>query len=192
MLKNGDFVRFCVHRRENCGSDRRFLAIYGAMKELIEEGRGVLLISLFQTEEALKRLGLKEEVEKLVSSHPNFIYSPVWPKYGDVIAAMRNAAVCATDSGSMQEEMNVLGVPCVTLRFGSDRSESAMNGGNIIAPPVSSHIVKESILYSWKNEKMRQAPKIYGGGVSEKSIDVVEKILKKGEIFRADEERLHL
>ncbi len=192
MLKDGDFVRFCIHRRENCGSDRRFLALYGAMKALILEGRGVLLISLFQTEDALKRLGLKEEIEALAKSHENFFYSPVWPKYGDVIAAMQKAAVCATDSGSMQEEMNVLGVPCVTLRFGSDRSESIMNGGNIIAPPIASDLVKQTILYAWNNDEMRQAPKIYGKGVSEKSIDVVENILKKGEIFRADEERLHL
>ena len=192
MLKNGDFVRFCIHRRENCISKERFMTIYDVMKSLIEDGRTVLLISMIQTKAAFKRFNLEAEVADLAKKHPNFILSDVWSEYGDVIAAMNKAAVCATDSGSMQEEMNVLGVPCVTLRFGSDRSESAMNGGNLIAPPVNSQLMKEMIEYAWDNKEMRKAKKIYGKNVSKKCIDVVEKVLKKEEVFRNEEERLHL
>lgn len=189
VLAKGDFVRFCIHRRENCVSESRFRSIYDAMKLLIEQGRTVLLISLFQTESAIDRFGLRADIEELAKK-PNFVYSPVWAQYTDVIAAMSKAAVCATDSGSMQEEMNVLGVPCVTLRFGSDRSESAINGGNLIAPPVEAEMIKDVILYAWGNEEMRKAPKIYGTGVSAKCIDAVEKVLATGEIFRSEEERL--
>jgi len=192
MLAGGDFVRFCVHRRENCGSDRRFRAIYDAMVSLIKDGRNVLLITMIQTEKAFERLGLKQEVEALAKKHPNFIYSPVWSEYVDVMAAMNKASVCATDSGSMQEEMNAMGVPCVTLRFGSDRSESAMAGGNLIAPPVDSKAIKKMIEYAWGNEDMKKAPKLYGKNVSTKCIDAVEKVLKTGEVFRSDEERLRL
>lgn len=191
-LEDGDFVRFCIHRRENCISKTRFMSIYNAMKGLIEDGRTVLLISLFQTEAAFDRFGLREEVDQLAKDHPNFIYSPVWAEYVDVIAAMSKAAVCATDSGSMQEEMNVLGVPCVTLRFGSDRSESAMIGGNIIAPPVDGDMIKKIIEYAWDNADMRHAKKIYGENVSIRCIDAVESVLEKGEIFRDEEERLGL
>lgn len=189
-LADGDFVRFCIHRRENCIAESRFKAIYSAMKGLIEEGRTVLLISLFQTEAAFDRFGLREEVSKLALDHDNFIYSPVWPQYTDVIAAMSKAAVCATDSGSMQEEMNVLGVPCVTLRFGSDRSESILNAGNIIAPPVDGQLIKKIIEYAWDNKEMRMARKIYGENVSMACIDAVENVLAKGEVFRTEEERL--
>ena len=190
MLADGDFVRFCIHRRENCFSEKRFRAIYDAMVSLIKDGRKVLLISMIQTEAAFDRYGLRAEIEKLAKDHPNFILSPVWAEYGDVIAAMSKAAVCATDSGSMQEEMNVLGVPCVTMRFGSDRSESIMNGGNLIAPPVDSAVIKQLIEFAWDNEEMRKAPKIYGKNVSSACIDAVESVLKKGEVFRTEEERL--
>jgi len=192
VLAEGDFVRFCIHRGENCSSEKRFRAIYSAMKELILEGRTVLLISLFKTEQALEQFGLKEEVEKMAKEQKNFVYSPVWSEYGDVIAAMSKSAVCATDSGSMQEEMNVLGVPCVTLRFGSDRSESAMNGGNLIAPPSDAGVIRSLIEYAWNNEEMSRAPKLYGEGVSAKCIDAVESVLKKGDVFRSDAERLEL
>jgi len=190
VLADGDFVRFCIHRRENCISPKRFLAIYEALKALVVEGRKVLLISMYQTEAAFDRFGLREEVQRLAKEHPTFVYSPVWPEYRDVVAAMSRAAVCATDSGSMQEEMNALGVPCVTLRFGSDRSESAIAGGNLIAPPVGGEVIRRIIEFAWNNDDMRRAPKLYGEDVSKKSIDFVEEVLKKGRVFRTDEERL--
>ncbi len=190
LLADGDFVRFCIHRRENCLSEKRFRAIYDAMVSLIQEGRNVLLITMFQTEAAFDRFGLREEITGLANTHKNFILSPVWPEYGDVIAAMSKAAVCATDSGSMQEEMNVLGVPCVTLRFGSDRAESAINGGNIIAPPLHAGVIQSLIAYAWDHPAMRGAAKLYGKDVSARCIDAVEAVLAKGDAFRSEEERL--
>ncbi len=189
VLQDGDFVRFCIHRRENCASKLRFTAIFEAMKQLIDAGKIVLLISLFQTESAIDTFGLRSEVERL-AKNKNFVYSKVWAQYTDVIAAMSRAAVCATDSGSMQEEMNVMSVPCVTLRFGSDRSESVMAGGNIIAPPIDADVIRKTIEFAWDNKDMRTAPKLYGKNVSAACIDAVEKVLKKGEVFRTDEERL--
>ncbi|MDD5026685.1 MAG: UDP-N-acetylglucosamine 2-epimerase [Candidatus Peribacteraceae bacterium] len=190
ILKEGDFVRFCIHRRENCASEKRFTAIYDAMKAMILEGRTVLLISMFQTESALERFGKKKEVAELARTHTNFVYSSVWPEYRDVIAAMGRAAVCATDSGSMQEEMNAMGVPCVTLRFGSDRSESAMAGGNLIAPPVSAEGIRRIIEFAWDHPEMRKAPKLYGSNVSARCIDAVGGALLTAEVFRTEEERL--
>ena len=190
QLKEGGFVRFCIHRRENCASEKRFRAIYDAMKALILSGRTVLLIEMFQTNAAFERFGLKKEVEELARTHTNFVLSPVWSEYRDVIAAMSRAAVCATDSGSMQEEMNAMGVPCVTLRFGSDRSESAMAGGNLIAPPVSAEGIRKIIEFAWDHPEMRRSPKLYGSDVSRKCIDAVSRVLKEGEVFRTEEERL--
>jgi len=190
ILAKGDFVRFCIHRRENCISERRFLSIYDAMKTLIEKGRTVLLINMIQTKAALERFNLIDDIQSLAKKHRNFVLTDVWPEYVDVIAAMSKAAVCATDSGSMQEEMNAMGVPCVTLRFGSDRSESAIAGGNIIAPTVSSALITNLIEYAWDNKDMKKAPKLYGKDVSRKSIDAVEKVLKGGSVFRTEEERL--
>src|SRR3989338_9135876 len=147
---------------------------------------------MIQTEKAFERFGLQEEVKSLTKTHKNFLYSPVWSEYVDVMAAMSRAAVCATDSGSMQEEMNVMGIPCVTLRFGSDRSESIMCGGNIIAPPVDSSLIKKIIEFAWGNQTMRKAKKMYGKDVSKKCIDAVEKVLKEGDPFRTEDQRLRM
>lgn len=191
ILQTGNFARFCIHRRENCMSKHRFTVIFNAMKQLIEEGRTVLLISLFQTEAAIDRFELRNEMIELAKK-PNFIYSPVWPLYTDVIAAMSKAAVCVTDSGSMQEEMNVLQIPCVTLRFGSDRSESIMNGGNLLAPPMRSDFIYQSVLFAWDRPAMKQVPMLYGANVSQTCINFVEEVLRYGPMNRTEEERLGL
>lgn len=192
VLEKGDFVRFCIHRRENCSSNARFGAIVDAMRAILEEGRAVLLISMFQTEKAIERMGLRAELEEWSKQYPHFIHTPVWPEYKDVMAAMAKAAVCATDSGSMQEEMNAMQIPCVTLRFGSDRSESAMAGGNLIAPPTNGNLIATLIRHAWNNDTLRKVPPIYGHDVSKKSVDAVERILATGDIFRSDEFRLGL
>jgi UDP-N-acetylglucosamine 2-epimerase (non-hydrolysing) len=189
-LADGDFVRFCIHRRENCVSEKRFRAIFDAMKKIIESGKKVLLINMHQTKRALENFGLQEELEQLDKNYDNFILSEVWPEYKDVIAAMSRAAVCATDSGSMQEEMNIMGVPCVTLRFGSDRSESAIAGANVIAPPTDSDFIVKMIEGAWNNEDMKNVENIYGENVSERCVDTVLRVLEKGEVFRSEDDRL--
>jgi UDP-N-acetylglucosamine 2-epimerase (non-hydrolysing) len=42
------------------------------------------------------------------------------------------AAVAFTDSGGVQEETCILGTPCVTLRYGTERPETAFVGANIV------------------------------------------------------------
>lgn len=176
MLKNG-FIRFCIHRRENCGNKERFTAIFESMEILVKKGEPVLLISLFATEKAVNDFGLRKRLDEL-QAYENFVYSEVWPMYTDVIAAMEKASVCATDSGSMQEEMNILGIPTVTLRFGSDRPESFFAGGNIIAPPVDGNIIATLILGAKNMPTMKSPKKIYGSNVAKKSIRVVTQFLK--------------
>lgn len=106
---------------------------------------------------------------------------------------MRECAVVATDSGSMQEEMNILGVPCVTLRYGSDRGESFLAGGNVPAPPIDSDFIVEIIKGVLVSDDMKQVENIYGRNVSEKIIDgVLARADETNGLFQTEESRLKL
>lgn len=189
VLKDG-FIRFCFHRRENLNSRQRFMAIFEAMEELIKSGKNILLISLNGTEQAIDHYGLRERINGLAQDYPNFVYSPVWPYYTDVIAAMTKAQICATDSGSMQEEMNFMGIPCVTLRFNSDRPESIMSGGNILAPPINKDVILNVIKgVEQHEEEFKNSPKIYGSNPSKKIVDGVKRIIEKDNFFRWEHEK---
>ena len=126
QLRGGRFIRICIHRRENTEDEHRFTVLFEAIETLVNAGRPVLFIRLFGTDAAIDRFGLRDRLTALEKAFPeSFISTEVWPNYRDVIAAMQECALVATDSGSMQEEMNILGVGCVTLRFGSDRGETS-------------------------------------------------------------------
>jgi len=187
VLEEGNLVRFCIHRRENISSMHRFKVLYDSMVSLVEEGQNVLLISLGATEKALEHYGLKEKTKELAKKYKNFVYSEVWPQYTDVIAAMKKCDAIATDSGSIQEETNTLGIPGIILRFNSDRPEAVFEGSNIIAPPIKKEIVlkiiKEVMENKTLNKKMRNRKKIYGKNVSKKMVEITKKITEKEELF---------
>lgn len=194
QLENGQFIRYCIHRRENTQDKARFSVLIDAMDKLVRSGRHVLFISLFGTEEAIDAFGMRPQIEALVREFPDtFIYSDVWPYYRDVIAAMRKCAAVATDSGSMQEEMNILGVPCVTLRFGTDRGESILAGGNIMAPPIDSDFIVQIIDGAMNNSRMASVGNIYGENVSSRIIDgVLARVDDEYGLFQTEEARLKL
>ncbi|MGA2447375.1 MAG: UDP-N-acetylglucosamine 2-epimerase (non-hydrolyzing) [Polyangiaceae bacterium] len=52
--------------------------------------------------------------------------------YGDFITLMANAKLVATDSGGIQEETTALGIPCLTLRRGTERPITVSEGTNVI------------------------------------------------------------
>jgi len=67
-----------------------------------------------------------------------------------------NAKLIITDSGGLQEESCILGVPCVTLRENTERPETLDVGSNILAGTDSQIIVDKSRIMldkktDWKN-----------------------------------------
>ena len=192
QLRGGRFIRICIHRRENTHDERRFRVLFDAMEQLVRSGRSVLFIRLFGTDAAIERFGLRGRLEQLEKEFPEtFISSEVWAHYRDVIAAMRECALVATDSGSMQEEMNILGLGCVTLRFGSDRGETLLAGGNVLAPPLDPDFVAHIIGEAVDRLDVSAVAPLYGDSVARRIVDgVLARAVPERGLFRAEEARL--
>ncbi|MEV4017570.1 UDP-N-acetylglucosamine 2-epimerase (non-hydrolyzing) [Nonomuraea angiospora] len=57
--------------------------------------------------------------------------------YVDFLSLVRGAALVITDSGGVQEETTVLGVPCLTLRPNTERPITITHGTNrLVTPPL--------------------------------------------------------
>ena len=192
QIRGGRFIRICIHRRENTEDRARFTVLFDAMEQLVRDGQQVLFIRLFGTDKALDEFGLRARHDELARDFPStFISSEVWPNYRDVIAAMQECAVVATDSGSMQEEMNILGIRCVTLRFGTDRGETLLAGANVLAPPVDADFVRTVITSALSDETLGKVPSLYGTSVAAAIVDGVLARAELGRgLFRPEDVRL--
>ncbi len=187
FISSEKLIRVCVHRRENITSYHRFKAIMEAVFDLVCEGRNILMVSLKGTENALKTFGLEKELKKLTRVQKNFFYCPVFPFYSDVVGIMKKCSLVLTDSGSIQEETNILGIPGVILRFNTDRPEAIFEGSNILAPPINkmiiTRIVRKVCDDDELNKKMRKTHKLYGNKVAEKITKFIDLTTKDQTLF---------
>lgn len=192
-MKWKDFIFVTIHRRENCEKKERFLTLYYALKKLIQAWTPVCFLELYASSFAIDNYWLRDDLNELIKNYPdNFAYWPALAHHSEVIDMISKAGAVVTDSGSMQEEANIVWTPCVTLRFGSDRTETILAGSNIIAPPVNSNLIAQIIMWAIGNKKMK-GKNLYGENVSKKIVDEVLKILSKnGKLFLLDDERLGL
>lgn len=192
-MKWKDFIFVTIHRRENCEKKERFLTLFYALKKLVQDWVPVCFLWLYASEFAIDNYGLRAELEEMKEKYKdNFAYGPALAHHAEVIDMLTKAWAVVTDSGSMQEEANIVWTPCVTLRFGSDRIETVLAWANIIAPPTNSRLIAEIIKWAIWNKEMRKE-NIYWTNVSEKIVNWVLKMLKgHGKLFLLDDERLGL
>lgn len=193
-MKDKPFIFITIHRRENTQKKERFLVIYNAIKKLIENWVYVCFLWLHASENAINEYWLREDIESLKTKYTeNFAYWPALAHHAEVIDMISKAWAVVTDSGSMQEEANIVWVPCVTVRFGSDRTETILAWTNIIAPPINSNLIFDIVKWAISNEKMKNKKHLYWKNVSSKIVDEVLKILKNDwKLFKFDDERLDL
>lgn len=192
-MKGKPFIFITIHRRENCEKKERFLAIYYAIKKLIERWVYVCFLWLYASEFAIDTYGLRSDINELVKKYSkNFAYGKALAHHHEVIDMISQAWAVVTDSGSMQEEANIVETPCVTIRFGSDRTETILEGCNIIAPPVNSSLIADIVEWAIGNKKMKKK-NIYGKNVSEKIVNgVLARLHTQWKLFQYDDERLDL
>ena len=65
--------------------------------------------------------------------------------YLDFLCLMSNSKLVLTDSGGMQEETTVLGIPCVTLRENTERPVTTTSGTNVLAGVQKEKIITAAL-----------------------------------------------
>ena len=68
--------------------------------------------------------------------------------YLDFLCLMSNSALVITDSGGIQEETTILGVPCMTLRENTERPVTVTEGTNRLV-----HVTTDDILKNYQQIK---------------------------------------
>jgi UDP-GlcNAc3NAcA epimerase len=105
-LEYGKYLVITVHRAGNTDSKENMSNIIGALEE---SGKKVVFPVHPRTEKFLREYGMWDSMPENV-----VVIEPVG--YIDMLKLMSGAGKILTDSGGMQKEAYVLGVPCITLR----------------------------------------------------------------------------
>lgn len=91
--------------------------------------------------------------------------------YFDMLQLMRNASAILTDSGGVQKEAYLLGVPCVTLRAETEWPETTEAGWNVLCEPQEDSLAEAVTGFRFPNAK----PDIFGKpGVSGRMLNILE------------------
>lgn len=132
-VEDDEFFLMTAHRAENVDDPSRFKSLLqGANASAVKHDKEVIYPIHPRADARLDEFGLKV---------PDRIRLVDPLDYLDFLRMETAAALILTDSGGIQEEACVLGVPCVTLRDSTERPETVSAGANELSGYASEAIV---------------------------------------------------
>lgn len=95
--------------------------------------------------------------------------------YLDFLQLMSNAKLVLTDSGGIQEETTILGVPCVTIRENTERPITVTHGTNVIAGVKKENIINaaHAQLKKFSEARSVSAPPFWDGKAAERIVEIL-------------------
>ncbi|MDI9394643.1 MAG: UDP-N-acetylglucosamine 2-epimerase (non-hydrolyzing) [Euryarchaeota archaeon] len=165
-LSSKKYILVTFHRAENVDIKERLEGIITGLK-LIKDYFSLPVVFPIhpRTEKMIEKFGFSLEGINVV------------PPQGflEFLQLEANAKFVLTDSGGLQEETCILGVPCITLRDNTERLETLEVGSNVLAgvnpSSMLSHAKNAVVDKSWNNP--------YGDGTAAKIIvDVCREVSK--------------
>lgn len=176
---DGDILTLTMHRAENVDDPERLKNILDAIMEL--EDITVVFPVHPRTLKTLENFGYLEQLQN--SDHIK-LTKPIG--YLDFLLLLSKSKFVMTDSGGLQEEAITLNVPCITLRYNTERPETVTAGGNILVGSDKTKIIETIKKISNDEElykKMQDAKNPYGeGNSSEKILEALIKFEKEGKL----------
>ncbi len=123
-LSEKSYAVLTLHRPANVDEQAVFTGILAAL-ESISEKLPVVFPVHPRTRKAITELGLDSRVARIGGLR---LIDPLG--YLDFLSLYSGARLVLTDSGGIQEETSVLGIPCVTLRDNTERPITVTMGTN--------------------------------------------------------------
>jgi len=132
-----EFILLTAHRQENVDTPEHLAGILTGVKEVHDRfGLRVIFPIHPRTRKMMQKDNLQPEGIELID--------PLG--FHDFLLLEASAKIVCTDSGGVQEETCILGVPCVTLREQTERPETIEVGSNILAGTDPAWILKAASL----------------------------------------------
>lgn len=132
-LNPGQYFLVTLHRQENVDNPARFSSILQGLSKVADVFHQPVIYPVHpRSQQRINQFNLR--LNNLM---------PIAPiDFWDFLQLESNARLILTDSGGVQEESCILGIPCVTLRDNTERPETLEVGANILAGTTAERIVE--------------------------------------------------
>jgi UDP-N-acetylglucosamine 2-epimerase (non-hydrolysing) len=172
-VKPFDYFLVTLHRAENVDLPDRIAKIFGGLAQVAAKfGKKVLVSVHPRTAAKLEQYGLEPDSPDIrLLKAMNFF---------DFVKLEKNSLAVLTDSGTVQEECSIFGIPNITLRDVTERPETIECGSNILSGGETDAIVSAVELAIAQPAAWKPPPEYMAENVSQ----TVSKILLGYTSFR--------
>jgi UDP-N-acetylglucosamine 2-epimerase (non-hydrolysing) len=170
-LAEGAYAVCTLHRPSNVDDPARLAALARALTALSRE-----LPVVFPVHPRTRRQLGRPPVAEALASAPGIRLLPPMG-YLRFLSLTSRARLILTDSGGLQEEATVLGVPCVTLRENTERPVTLHEGTNTLAGTDPTSISRAIDKALRAPSGPGAAPELWDGAAAERVADVYERHL---------------
>jgi UDP-N-acetylglucosamine 2-epimerase (non-hydrolysing) len=132
QVREHDYAVLTLHRPSNVDDPAVFSSILDAI-DVVASRMPVVFPAHPRTRRRIAEHGLEPRVSGLVVCEPL--------GYLDFLSLVAHARIVLTDSGGLQEETTVLGIPCLTLRENTERPVTVTCGTNRVVGTATQAIV---------------------------------------------------
>jgi UDP-N-acetylglucosamine 2-epimerase (non-hydrolysing) len=177
-LDKKDYALLTLHRPSNVDNKDVFKNILEPLQE-ISKDIPILFPAHPRTEKQIKSFRFDKLFNFIEMTPGNAISlkhsvnlsSPL--PYLEFLNLMSKAKLVYTDSGGIQEETTILGIPCLTLRENTERPVTIEEGTNILVGNNRTKILEESYKILNGNGKKGRIPHLWDGRASERIINIL-------------------
>ncbi|WP_258084568.1 non-hydrolyzing UDP-N-acetylglucosamine 2-epimerase [Thermococcus thermotolerans] len=177
-LKSKKYILITAHRAENTDSREN-------LTKLVEILEALPMRAIYpmhpRTRNRLREFGLWERINSIENLA---ITKPLG--YLDFLRLEKNAFAIMTDSGGIQEESIILNVPCLTLRYNTERPETVKAGGNVLVGLEKDRAIRYLKKLLDDGEfygRMAEAQNPFGDGkAGERIAEILLELHEKGEL----------
>jgi len=170
-LKEREFVTVTLHRPSNVDDPETFKRILEALQKIQKQIR-----IIFPVHPRTRKMISDMRLNRNISAMNNLtICEPLG--YYDFGKLVSGSKFVMTDSGGIQEETTVYGIPCITLRENTERPITISEGTNELAGSDSAKIIEYADRILAGNWKKGTIPQLWDGKTAGRIIEFIEEKL---------------
>jgi UDP-N-acetylglucosamine 2-epimerase (non-hydrolysing) len=164
-LKDSEYAVMTLHRPSNVDQRETFHRILQAL-ENISAAIPVIFPVHPRTRKTIVEFGLSERIENMKGLR---LIEPLG--YLDFLSLYSTARLVLTDSGGIQEETTVLGIPCLTLRENTERPITVEIGTNTIVGTDPRRITDAAVVALDGRARHCSVPPLWDGHAAGRILD---------------------